>query len=620
MSYSPELSDYNSEEEKTVHPVSTPTIKLKLKLNPSASSSSTSIHTADKKQKQKKKQKKKHKKIQDDYEYQDEEYEELSNYHPSMGGKRPYALLQHNQQQQQFDDDNDDDDDSEIYHPTDTKRSKIQSYESDNEEEEYYSSKQSVSTPLTFQQQQQQLPPPPPQQQGPRLGRPPKQKTRRSSSVKSNTSATDKPKKRGRPTNKAKAAALLAQLPPKIPENPKRDLKAILTKLLDNLQKRDVYGFFLEPVDPNYVPDYLKVIKSPMDFSTMHKKLESGQYKNVDDFRQDFNLIVSNAKLYNAIDTIYWKSADKLYEVGSKLIDKAEKQYEEEMAAAAAESAMAVDTLQDGRKLSFSVGRKDSLIKEEDVDIMGIDTNTLSLRKHSRQGSDTTSIDLASSRILTPSKSSYTKKKKKKVTEAGVVYAPDGSLHAVGGVSDLTTLIPVENPFCDPPQLITSNPGALPSAFYQNRQSAEDFYRNKHQVHSAHFLDYGPFTTLGHQPPGAFYTAQDASYIYPLYGDDRGEAYMKSLWQFLDLEEDDKQLIEMVENKANYLTRGAWNVVKQVLDRKNENLMKRRNEITEEREYASIHTEFGSVDAASIVDKLEDKLLPKTPEEQSVAA
>ncbi|CEI93023.1 hypothetical protein RMCBS344292_07268 [Rhizopus microsporus] len=600
MSYSPELSDYNSEEEKTVHPVSTPTIKLKLKLNPSASSSSTAIHTTDKKQKQKKKQKKKHKKIQDDYKYQDEEYEESSNYHPSMGGKRPYALLQHNQQQQQqqqFDDDNDDDDDSEIYHPTDTKRSKIQSYESDDDEdEEYYSSKQSVSTPLTIQQQQ--LPPPPPQQQGPRLGRPPKQKTRRSSSVKSNTSATDKPKKRGRPTNKAKAAALLAQLPPKIPENPKRDLKAILTK-------RDVYGFFLEPVDPNYVPDYLKVIKSPMDFSTMHKKLESGQYKNVDDFRQDFNLIVSNAKLYNAIDTIYWKSADKLYEVGSKLIDKAEKQYEEEMAAAAAESAMTVDTLQDGRKLSFSVGRKDSLIKEEDVDIMGIDTSTLSLRKHSRQGSDTTSIDLASSRILTPSKSSYTKKKKKKVTEA---------------VSDLTTLIPVENPFCDPPQLITSNPGALPSAFYQNRQSAEDFYRNKHQVHSAHFLDYGPFTTLGHQPPGAFYTAQDASYIYPLYGDDRGEAYMKSLWQFLDLEEDDKQLIEMVESKANYLTRGAWNVVKQVLDRKNENLMKRRNEITEEREYASIHTEFGSVDAASIVDKLEDKLLPKTSEEQSVAA
>ncbi|PHZ17055.1 Bromodomain-containing protein, partial [Rhizopus microsporus ATCC 52813] len=69
---------------------------------------------------------------------------------------------------------------------------------------------------------------------------------------------------------------------------------------------------FLEPVDPNYVPDYLKVIKSPMDFSTMQKKLDSGQYKNVDDFRQDFNLIVSNAKLYNAIDTIYWKSADKL--------------------------------------------------------------------------------------------------------------------------------------------------------------------------------------------------------------------------------------------------------------------------------------------------------------------
>ncbi|EIE77340.1 hypothetical protein G6F46_004845 [Rhizopus delemar] len=602
MSYSPELSDYYSEEEeKTIQPVSTPTIKLKLKLNPSPSTAST-----EKKQKHKKKHKKKHRKIESEEE--EDDYVEEPAVHPTAGGKRPYALIQQQKQYQQHSEDieDNDDDDSEIYHPTDVKRSKRESFESE-EEEEYYSSKQPVFIP-------------PAQPQGPRLGRPPKQKTRRSSSTKSSTSAAEKPKKRGRPTNKAKAAALLAQLPPKIPENPKRDLKTILSKLLDNLQKRDMYGFFLEPVDPNFVPDYLKVIKSPMDFLTMSKKLERGAYTNVEDFRQDFNLIVSNAKLYNAIDTIYWKSADKLYEVGSKLIDKAEKQYEEEMALAAAESAMAGE-VQDGRKSSLPVGRKDSLIKEEDVDIMGIDTNTFSLRKHSRQGSETTSIDIASSRVLTPTKSTYNKKKKKKVTETGTVYGPDGSLHAVGGVSDVAALLPVENPFCEPPQLITSNPGALPSAFYLNRQSADDFFRNKHQVHSAHFLDYGPFTTLGHQPPGAFYTAQDASYIYPLFGDDRGEAYMKSLWQFLDLEKDDKELIEIVENKSNYLTRGAWSVVKQVLERKNENLIKKKEEKADDTVYMAVETEFGPVDASSIVDKLEQKLLPNTNEEgQSVAA
>ncbi|CAO3694188.1 unnamed protein product [Rhizopus stolonifer] len=490
----------------------TPKIKLKLKLNPSSAPSSEKKH------------KKKHKK----------KNRQEEGVHPTLGGKRPYASLQ------------------ESYHPTDTNQLETESFES---EDEY-----------DYQLSKEHIP-----QLTPRLGRPPK---RRSSSMKSNSS--DKPKKRGRPTNKAKAAALLAQLPPKIPENPKRDLKTILTKLLENLQKRDTYGFFLEPVDPNFVPDYLKVIKSPMDFSTMNQKLNNESYKTVDDFRQDFNLIVGNTKIYNAIDTIYWKSADKLYEVGSKLLDKAEKQYEEEMALAAVETKVDETT-----EKSWIYERKESLIKEEDVDIMGIDTHV-----------------------------TLNKKKKKKMAEAGIVFAPDGSLHAVGAVSDLATLLPLDNSFCEPPQLVSSNPGALPSVFYLNRQSVDDFFRNKHQSHSAHFLDYGPFTTLGQQPPGAFYTAQDASYIYPLFGDDRGEAYMKSIWQFLDLEKTDP-LTEIVQEKSNLLTRGAWSIVKQVLKRKNENLM----DTTEGKQYETIHTEFGSVEAASIVDKLEQKFLPEDDSE-----
>ncbi|KAG1442945.1 hypothetical protein G6F56_010856 [Rhizopus delemar] len=338
----------------------------------------------------------------------------------------------------------------------------------------------------------------------------------------------------------------------------------------------------------------------------MNQKLNNESYKTVDDFRQDFNLIVGNTKIYNAIDTIYWKSADKLYEVGSKLLDKAEKQYEEEIALAAVETKVDETT-----EKSWIYERKESLIKEEDVDIMGIDTHVM--RKHSRQGSEFT--DIASSHLLNPIKA-LNKKKKKKMAEAGIVFAPDGSLHAVGAVSDLAALLPLNNPFCEPPQLVSSNPGALPSAFYLNRQSVDDFFRNKHQAHSAHFLDYGPFTTLGQQPPGAFYTAQDASYIYPLFGDDRGEAYMKSIWQFLDLEKTDP-LTKIVQEKSNLLTRGAWSIVKQVLERKNENLV----DTTEGKQYETIHTEFGPVDAASIVDKLEQKFLPEDDSEnQSMTA
>lgn len=369
-----------------------------------------------------------------------------------------------------------------------------------------------------------------------------------------------------------------------------------------------------------------------MDFSTMRKKTEAGQYITADQFRHDFNLIITNAKIYNAPETIYWKSADKIHDFGNKLIDRAEKQIEEEKLAAAQTKVEEIETpyikRQDSfsaRKLSLSFsGRKDSFgIKEEDVDIMGIDTNIPSLRKQSRQGSEINtreaSVDIASSRAITPIRSITNtpyKKKKKKVADTGVLYAPDGSLHTVGGVSDLTTLLPKDLPFAEPPQLTTSNPAALPSAFFLNRHSTDDFFNNKHLVHSAHFCDYGPFTTLGGQPPGAFYTAQDASYIYPLYGDDRGEAYMKSLWDFLD-DDDDPKMVETIEEKSNYLTRGAWKVVKQVLERKNENIDKNSESVS--RHYEVVETEFGPVNAAEIVDRIESKLQKTTTAETKTA-
>ena len=45
---------------------------------------------------------------------------------------------------------------------------------------------------------------------------------------------------------------------------------------------------------------YFEIVKNPMDLSTMNAKLESGKYKNRFQFEDDFRLVISNAKLYNA--------------------------------------------------------------------------------------------------------------------------------------------------------------------------------------------------------------------------------------------------------------------------------------------------------------------------------
>ncbi|TPX43067.1 hypothetical protein SeLEV6574_g05263 [Synchytrium endobioticum] len=82
--------------------------------------------------------------------------------------------------------------------------------------------------------------------------------------------------------------------------------------LLDDLKKYDSYQFFHVAVRAEDVPDYYDVIKNPMDFSSMEKKLDNNEYRIVDDFEVDVNLICTNCMLYNKPDTVYWRTAQRM--------------------------------------------------------------------------------------------------------------------------------------------------------------------------------------------------------------------------------------------------------------------------------------------------------------------
>ncbi|KAM9321195.1 bromodomain adjacent to zinc finger domain protein 2A [Gastrophryne carolinensis] len=56
---------------------------------------------------------------------------------------------------------------------------------------------------------------------------------------------------------------------------------------------------FLEPVNPRLVPGYRKIIKNPMDFSTMRNKLLNGGYSSCEVFAEDAQLVFSNCQLFN---------------------------------------------------------------------------------------------------------------------------------------------------------------------------------------------------------------------------------------------------------------------------------------------------------------------------------
>ncbi|NXU53945.1 BAZ2B protein, partial [Turnix velox] len=89
-------------------------------------------------------------------------------------------------------------------------------------------------------------------------------------------------------------------------KKPKRDDSkdlAICSVILSELETHEDAWPFLLPVNLKLVPGYKKVIKKPMDFSTIRDKLSSGQYPNLEAFSLDVRLVFDNCETFNEDDS-----------------------------------------------------------------------------------------------------------------------------------------------------------------------------------------------------------------------------------------------------------------------------------------------------------------------------
>uniref|UniRef100_A0A8D0ATS2 Transcription initiation factor TFIID subunit n=1 Tax=Sander lucioperca TaxID=283035 RepID=A0A8D0ATS2_SANLU len=66
---------------------------------------------------------------------------------------------------------------------------------------------------------------------------------------------------------------------------------------------------FHHPVNKKFVPDYYKVIVSPMDLENIRKNISKHKYQNRDAFLSDVSLIHANSIKYNGPDSPYTKTA-----------------------------------------------------------------------------------------------------------------------------------------------------------------------------------------------------------------------------------------------------------------------------------------------------------------------
>ncbi|CAG7833460.1 unnamed protein product [Allacma fusca] len=87
-----------------------------------------------------------------------------------------------------------------------------------------------------------------------------------------------------------------------------RSLRKFLREVIWKLARNKKFNIFLTPVDPVEVPDYLHIIKRPMDFESMMRNLDQGLYLSAQDFMADIHLIRDNAVEYNPPETVESKA------------------------------------------------------------------------------------------------------------------------------------------------------------------------------------------------------------------------------------------------------------------------------------------------------------------------
>ena len=91
----------------------------------------------------------------------------------------------------------------------------------------------------------------------------------------------------------------------------------VCSTIISEMEAMDDAWPFLYPVNIKQFPTYKKIIKNPMDLTTIKKKLDSGSgsssgYKTRDEFVDDVRLIFTNCEQFNEDDSPVGKAGHAL--------------------------------------------------------------------------------------------------------------------------------------------------------------------------------------------------------------------------------------------------------------------------------------------------------------------
>uniref|UniRef100_A0A8V0ZQG1 Bromodomain containing 7 n=1 Tax=Gallus gallus TaxID=9031 RepID=A0A8V0ZQG1_CHICK len=335
-------------------------------------------------------------------------------------------------------------------------------------------------------------------------------------------------------------------------------LQEALNQLMRQLQRKDPSSFFSFPVTDFIAPGYSMIIKNPMDFSTMKEKIKNNGYQSIEELKDNFKLMCTNAMTYNKPDTIYYKAAKKLLHSGMKILSQERiqslKQSIEFMAdlqktrkqkdkvelqlSGEDESGSGKDKGEpvDGDTKAFKTPNKEH--KKKDKDLLEDKLRINSLEREQEQ------ID----RIVRESGGKLTRRLANSQCEFER-RKPDGTTTL--GLLNPVDLTAGEPGYC--PVKLGMTAGRLQSGVNTLQGFKED-KRNK--VTPVTYLNYGPYSSYAPTYDSTFanISKEDSDLIYSTYGEDSNQGSF-SIHEFLMKSQDYPFL--MADSLLDVLTKGG---------------------------------------------------------------
>ncbi|NXF87238.1 BRD7 protein, partial [Eubucco bourcierii] len=335
-------------------------------------------------------------------------------------------------------------------------------------------------------------------------------------------------------------------------------LQEALNQLMRQLQRKDPSSFFSFPVTDFIAPGYSMIIKNPMDFSTMKEKIKNNGYQSIEELKDNFKLMCTNAMIYNKPDTIYYKAAKKLLHSGMKILSqeriqslkqsiefmadlqKARKQKDktELQQAGEDENGLGKDKGQpmDGDTKAFKTPSKEH--KKKDKELLEDKLRNNSLEREQEQ------ID----RIVRESGGKLTRRLANSQCEFER-RKPDGTTTL--GLLNPVDLTAGEPGYC--PVKLGMTAGRLQSGVNTLQGFKED-KRNK--VTPVTYLNYGPYSSYAPTYDSTFanISKEDSDLIYSTYGEDSNQGSF-SIHDFLMKSQDYPFL--MADSLLDVLTKGG---------------------------------------------------------------